>query len=112
MVQDDFGVNDRVQVYVTDQASNNVKFGGINSEKLRIGCDAHALHHLVITDAVSKVPETVNLVKRCKAIIRALIWRRDDIKFEWEALTEKLTQVNNNSVFIKLLFISLKVGGT
>ena len=93
-----FSVDAKLKVYVTDQASNNVKFGNLDPEKLRVGCDAHALHHLVTTDAVNQNPATIDLVRRCKAIIRAVVWRGDEIRDACEGqegLIENLDEVNN-----------------
>ena len=61
-------------VHVTDAASNNVKFGNMDSNT-RINCDSHGLHHLVIDDGVKKNARSDELVKKIKKIVRHLVWR-------------------------------------
>ena len=104
-----FNVDEKLKVYmdyVTDKASNNVKFGHLDLKKIILGCDVHALHHLnlITTDAVNKNSSTITPVKRCKckAIIKAVQPLYDDAprfanrtQAKKEGLIENLDEVNN-----------------
>jgi hypothetical protein len=66
-------------MFVTDATSNNKKWG-TDQDKLRMNCDAHALHHLITTGSMKKVSELHELVKKAKKIVYTLTWRRKDLE--------------------------------
>lgn len=74
------------------KASNNVEFGDhISSDKLILGCNAHASQYMFTT--VGEMPETISLVKRGKAVKRALVWRREDLDAASEILSAHINEV-------------------
>jgi hypothetical protein len=45
------------------------------------------------TETVGEMPETISLVKRGKAVKRALVWRREDLKAASEILSAHINEV-------------------
>ena len=79
---------------MTDSASNNVKFARV-SEYIRLACDCHQLHLLLTVDSLLKQKDCLKLIKRCKAIIGACVWRGNELK-EAAIEIESLQQLYND----------------
>jgi len=71
---DQFGLQDKKFVYITDQGSNVVKACKLMGVE-RYGCVAHALHNLITVDGVSKCPELQALIAKVKNIVKTFTYK-------------------------------------
>ena len=71
---DQFGLQDKKLVYITDQGSNVVKACKLMGVE-RYGCVAHALHNLITVDGVSKCPELQALIVKVKNIVKTFTYK-------------------------------------
>ena len=71
-----------------------MKFGNnLEEGKVRLGCDAHAIHHLITTDSLEKNEKAMKLIKSCKAIIHALVWRTEDLDTASERVAQQAVDI-------------------
>ena len=72
---DDFGIGDRRKctLFSTyDGAANMMKCSKLLQVSAVVHCVAHSIHLLLTTDSLFKVPDVVDVIKKCKDIVHGL----------------------------------------
>ena len=91
----EFNLNLADGLLVTDNGSNMIAAARKLGIKRR-SCLAHCLHNLVAKDTISHSTSLVKIVKKCRSIYSALLYKKDMLKSEQErAILEELVNVSS-----------------
>ena len=84
-----FNLQDKCKVFVTDNATNNIKFAEL-SGRIRVGCDAHGIHNMICRDGFMCTEQAKNLLLKCKRIVRLLVYRTKDLEDASSTIYEEM----------------------
>jgi hypothetical protein len=93
---DDFGIGDATLFSTHDGAANVMKYSRLLGVESVIHCVAHSIHLLLTVDSMSRIPEIVDLVKKCKSLITTLHFK--GCILSEESLTDSDRDVMNKLV--------------
>jgi hypothetical protein len=71
---EEFGIQSKKIIYVTDNGSNIVKACRLAKVE-RMGCIAHGLHNLITVDGIAKTPEVKAVVDSAKEIVKTFMYK-------------------------------------
>lgn len=96
---DDFGIGDRRKCTLSsthDGAANMMKCSRLLQIENVVHCVAHSVHLLLTVDSVNRIPDFVDLIKKCKEIVNVLHFK--SCLVEEESLSEHDRETMNELI--------------